>query len=607
MRNVKYGIRDRGKEQRGVSLIAAIFIIVVLGFMGVMFLSMIGTSTLTSVNDVQSAQALYVAESGLEVARLQFETGTACGAFANNNIPFGQGTFTTTAGIRYKPNPVTLQAAITAAVTIIPVSADPGPLYAPQGRIRIDDEEITYTGTATGAGNCGGAPFCFTGASRGVAGTTASAHNTVGVPVLQDQCRIQSTGTAGSAQRIAVVDVPGYASAAVAAYLDGQLTSISNAALTNIGSLKTNLSAGDNLIIAVAVFQNTSGVNASINANNLQLRRGAAILAANLSLIHVVGTTVPAANNFPQETQFILYRDAGAPSCPTYDIVAQATANNRISARVKMVVFNNVPNSDFFSGANTALSTAGTGANLLGAAGHQFVLPNATNVILAAVQLDNTGGNNRTINANGLAIRRGGSNGTVLAANAIAIGIEQNGNAREGVGLLLIARDTTPGGANPTYSVTADGNNAIRGQARVLILSGLQSAFYSSGLINPLPTALTSYNFATGLPVGDNIIISASQSYNSEAGTNRNIPTDQLVYGGVISTNITPIYLGTGAQVDDYTTGLILHHTAAPANATYSWQSQSSGGAQVRAETDMVAIHLAINSIPLFGWRELFP
>jgi len=54
---------------RGVSIIAAIFIIVVLAFMGVMFLSMVSTSTFTSVNDAQSTQALYVAEGGVEYAQ----------------------------------------------------------------------------------------------------------------------------------------------------------------------------------------------------------------------------------------------------------------------------------------------------------------------------------------------------------------------------------------------------------------------------------------------------------------------------------------------------------------------------------------------------------
>jgi hypothetical protein len=59
--------QSTGKQnQRGVSLIAALFILLVLAFMGVMFLSLIGTDSLTSVNDLSSLQALAIAEGGVE-------------------------------------------------------------------------------------------------------------------------------------------------------------------------------------------------------------------------------------------------------------------------------------------------------------------------------------------------------------------------------------------------------------------------------------------------------------------------------------------------------------------------------------------------------------
>ncbi len=57
---------NRALGERGVSLIAAVFIIVVLAFLGVMFVTLINTSSLTSVNEMQSAQALSVAEGGVE-------------------------------------------------------------------------------------------------------------------------------------------------------------------------------------------------------------------------------------------------------------------------------------------------------------------------------------------------------------------------------------------------------------------------------------------------------------------------------------------------------------------------------------------------------------
>jgi MSHA biogenesis protein MshP len=90
------------KSQNGVSLIAAIFIIVVLAFMGLMFLSLINTSSLTSVNDMQSAQALYIAEGGVEFAQLALAQNLDWYRSASDPMspptatPLGAGSFTVT-------------------------------------------------------------------------------------------------------------------------------------------------------------------------------------------------------------------------------------------------------------------------------------------------------------------------------------------------------------------------------------------------------------------------------------------------------------------------------------------------------------------------------
>ena len=201
MRNVKYGFRDRGKKQRGVSLIAAIFIIVVLGFMGLMFLSMIGTSTLTSVNDMQSAQALSIAEGGME-RTVRFldspildPTNTdpdrrrACASVAGDaaltNAALGPGQFsvTTEAGSPFYPAvATTLFAGITSVTSTINVNSSAG--YAPFGRIMIDRELIDYSGII---GNS------FTGAVRGRDGSFAVAHAN-GASVGQYQCTVTSQG-----------------------------------------------------------------------------------------------------------------------------------------------------------------------------------------------------------------------------------------------------------------------------------------------------------------------------------------------------------------------------------------------------------------------------
>lgn len=183
-------------NSKGVSLIAAVFIIVILGFMGVMFLSMINTGTLTSVNDLQSGQAFSIAEGGLERAVYRLKNGTSCNpAFPTNlnetNVLLGQGDFDI-AGINYTDSTAVLSAGINNVDTIIPVTSSVN--FAPMGRIMIESEIIDYHGIS---GNT------LINAVRGVDGTTAVAHaNTT--PVAQDQCRITATGNplANPVQRV---------------------------------------------------------------------------------------------------------------------------------------------------------------------------------------------------------------------------------------------------------------------------------------------------------------------------------------------------------------------------------------------------------------------
>lgn len=184
------------KTEAGIALIAAIFLIVVFGFLSVAVVSLVSTQGFSAMNELKSDQALFIAEGGMERALYLFQNGTACAALTNA-VPtsLGVGSFTTV-GTLYRPASTLINQAggINNAVTTITVDSTAG--YAPYGRIRIDSELIDYTGmTATS----------FTGARRGIGGTTAAAHadNT---PVAQNQCRVRSIGTVagpvGNSQRI---------------------------------------------------------------------------------------------------------------------------------------------------------------------------------------------------------------------------------------------------------------------------------------------------------------------------------------------------------------------------------------------------------------------
>jgi hypothetical protein len=154
MRNESIGacglrITDRGlryansefriPNSRGVSLIAAVFIIVILGFMGVMFVSLITAGSFSAVNDMQSMQALYIAEGGLQYTL----------ALNRNNIPnySTNGNWKDLGAGQFKvdtPAYLTANAAAGAGT----LSVDSTAAFPPAGRLTIGtDFGITYTGT----------------------------------------------------------------------------------------------------------------------------------------------------------------------------------------------------------------------------------------------------------------------------------------------------------------------------------------------------------------------------------------------------------------------------------------------------------------------------
>ncbi len=180
------------ETQRGASLLAVIFLIVAVAFFGAAVVSLVATQSFTSVNEMQSTQALYVAEAGLEQAVSYFLGPTLAGRVTCAGLPGaatslnpGQFQLNIEAGSPfYSIIATTIPAGpgITSAVTTIPVVSTAN--YAPFGRIMIDREAIDYTGTTANS---------FTGALRGRDGTLAASH-VAGTRVGQSQCMVTSTG-----------------------------------------------------------------------------------------------------------------------------------------------------------------------------------------------------------------------------------------------------------------------------------------------------------------------------------------------------------------------------------------------------------------------------
>ena len=150
-------------DHKGVSLIAAIFIIVILGFMGVMFVSLINTGSLTSVNDLQSAQALAVAEGGVEyILQNRSFPNYSMNAFnGGTTMNLGGGSFTVDT-----PTYLTVDPGVANPATITVNSL--ANFASPAGRIVIDGELINCTGANVGS--------TFRNCARAQGGTANVAH-----------------------------------------------------------------------------------------------------------------------------------------------------------------------------------------------------------------------------------------------------------------------------------------------------------------------------------------------------------------------------------------------------------------------------------------------
>lgn len=175
------------ERQRGAFLIlAAVFLLIVLAFLGAVFLGTFTTSTSAVLNSIQSTRAFYLAGGGLQYA---LKTGTFC-SYDVAATPLGSGSFSV-ATLFVGPGgaaPTSVASPVSVGDTVIDVlsTAD----YSIPGTLTIDAENIFCAGK-TGVQ--------FTGCIRPWAGSTPAAH-AVGAAVTQ--CVLRSTGVVGNARRI---------------------------------------------------------------------------------------------------------------------------------------------------------------------------------------------------------------------------------------------------------------------------------------------------------------------------------------------------------------------------------------------------------------------
>ncbi len=176
------------KKQKGYLLIVALVAIVIVGLVSKVLVDIYTSSTRSTTNILQANQALYIAQSALELAKRDLLTNSSKKCedinFSNQCYPPSQSTDCTG---RYdllgtpKSSSTILSGNITADATIIPVS-NPSSLDA-SGIIVIDNETIWYSGV-TGT--------LLQNAKRGILGTNKATHNS-SASVKQNLCTLTST------------------------------------------------------------------------------------------------------------------------------------------------------------------------------------------------------------------------------------------------------------------------------------------------------------------------------------------------------------------------------------------------------------------------------
>lgn len=167
----------RRAGERGVSLLAAIFFLVIVGFMGTTLVSLMSTQSMTSTGEVSSTQALYLAEGGSEFTQRALAQNlnwyrSTTDPLVTPATALGAGTFTVNT---YLPATL-LRRRVTPASANIPVFTTDR--FPASGFIQIDDitgtgEFIQYTGVTANT---------FTGITRDVTigGVSAGAVGTFG-------------------------------------------------------------------------------------------------------------------------------------------------------------------------------------------------------------------------------------------------------------------------------------------------------------------------------------------------------------------------------------------------------------------------------------------
>ncbi|MBU2545835.1 MAG: hypothetical protein KKE46_01725 [Gammaproteobacteria bacterium] len=173
------------KLQKGYLLILAAVLIVVIGFVSTMLVYMHSRGAQSVANVQQSHEALYLASSGLEIAKRDILVNNVTCSGINGlakytNAPLFNGQMTVTGSSNIASTSTFMT--MLPYVTYVPVYNSNN--FADQGVVQIDFELIRYEGKTT---------YFLLNATRGYAGSVATTHYRYST-VTQSSCTLNSLG-----------------------------------------------------------------------------------------------------------------------------------------------------------------------------------------------------------------------------------------------------------------------------------------------------------------------------------------------------------------------------------------------------------------------------
>jgi len=327
------------KSQKGYLLVTAVFIILLLGLIGLGLTSMwVGSSNATN-NFEFADKGFYLAASGLEVASHDLAKGnvTCSGISGGSNYtaaPLFNGQFTVTSTSSVFSTK--LSSALTAAATTIPVASASG--LTASGTVVIDNETITYGGISANT---------LTFAVRGSGGTEASTHAS-GALVSQDECVLTSVG-----------GIPTIASPIGARTLQAAVPATGFSFQLGSTTVTPSVVVGGNLSVANnAIIQNGSATAQSNNFSGSNLISGGPTSINNSAITQINSSSGP------------------VTSSTSSGLAGDVMANAAITPAAMFALFFNQSESTVQAGANQSFNSS----NINGAVGQTIWVTGALNL-----------------------------------------------------------------------------------------------------------------------------------------------------------------------------------------------------------------------------------